>query len=596
LTLTAVGSVVSLALVRMFLPSVFRAGPFSAYLPDLVLWTAFAFAVAVFCSAITRHANAALALAAIVAGALAAGAIALWYYLEAPLLGYTEPLDIALWCFATVPALLLASALVVTRGELFQSRRIWAIAFPTLLITIGLTVLVVSGSARWLTRYDRSHVENVWVLRAQGRFVEVITLADPIPWVREFREGWMPRPKWRWDGVEHIHRANYGAILDLDTGKEVLVQRTESHDSPSFRAAVSPDGRLAAVIARSSGLTWGARSSYRHLEREWTLEVWDLESGKRLYADVPEAMASRHFDVHRMAWSRSAEYLALPVGDPPATLYVIRPDGSGLTRLSPRFEFWIWAAEDDVIYALDEEGVLYRAYPDGRKSEVVVSLRNSLNYGPRSWRWMWEPSPDGRWLLVQERFRVEPEEVEGESVGGRRTEDALWAVSADGSETHQLWAGGPEHAEGRSYIGGPTWTADGDALLVEYDGEAKSSSILRWTAGEPSPVTVVSGLAGYLDLLTRPDSGDIVIWRWRRGGPGKPWYQATEGAVLLLDGEGQVRELALRGTTAELATLYRPEGFDTNGGLLLSPRDERAEKPGIHALDLDTGEVRQIYP
>jgi hypothetical protein len=595
LALTAVGSLIALALVRLFLPSVFRAAPFSAYLPDVALWTAFAFAVSVFCSTITRHANAALALAAIVAGALATGAIALWYYLDAPLLGYTEPLDIALWCFSAVPALLLASALVVTRGELFQSRRIWAIAFPTLLITIGLTVLLVSGAARWLTRYDRSHVEDVWVLRAQGRFVEVITLADPIPWVREFREGWMPRPKWRWGGVEHIHRANYGAILDLDTGKEVLVHRTDSHDSPSFRAALSPDGRLAAVIARPSGLTWGARSRYRHLEREWTLEVWDLQSGKRLYSGVPEAMASRPFDVHRVAWSPSAEHLALPVRDHPTTLYVVHPDGSGLTRLSPRFESWKWAADDELIYGLDGDAVLYRAYPDDRAAEVVSRLADELHSDPDALRWMWEPSPDGRWLLMHEEFHVEPADVDG--VGERRIARSLWAVPTDGSEALELWTSGPEHGADMRFVRSSAWTADEEALyLAVYDSEEKSSSVLRWTAGEPSPVTVVSGLAGYLDLLTRPDSGDIVIWRWRRGGPGKPWYQATEGAVLVLDGEGQVRELASRGVTAELATLYRPEGFDTKGRLLLSPRDDRAEKQGIHALDLDTGEVRQIYP
>jgi hypothetical protein len=489
---------------------------------------------------------------------------------------------------------------VVIRGELLQSRRIWGIAFSTLLITIGLTVLLVTGSARWLTRYNRSAVEGAyaWVDSPGSRFARAITVADPIPWIREFGEGWVSRPEWRLTGqsvgYEHIHRSNYGAILDLETGKEVLVRRIDSDDSLNFRAAVSPDGRLAAVIARPLGLTWGARSRYRHLEREWTLEVWDLQSSKRLYSGVPEAMASRPFDVHRVAWSRSGEYLALPVGDP-ATLYVVRPDGSGLTRLSPRFESWMWAT-DDVIYGLGEEGVLYRAYPDGRESEVVVSLRSKLNYGPRSWRWMWEPSPDGRWLVVRERFRIEPEKVEGESVGGRRTEDALWAVPTDGSEAHQLWAGGPDHAEGRSYIGGPTWTADGEALLVEYDGEAKSSSIVRWTPEGPLPVTVVSGLAGHLDLLARPDSDEIVIWRWRRGGPGKPWYQATEGTVLLLNGEDEVRELVSRGTAAELATLYSPVGFDTNGRLLLSPRDERAEKPGIHALDLDSGEMQQIYP
>jgi hypothetical protein len=308
-------------------------------------------------------------------------------------------------------------------------------------------------------------------------------------------------------------------------------------------------------------------------------------------------MASRPFDVYRMTWSPSGKHLALPVGREPSVLYVIRPDGSGLTRLRPRFEHWTWSPNEDVLYGLDGEAVLYRAYLDGRAAEAVSRLAEELNSDPDALRWMWEPSPDGRWLLVHEQFHVEPEDVEGEGVRGRRTERALWAVPTDGSQARELWAGGPERAEGMSFVRSSAWRADGEALyLAVYDGEAKSSSILRWTPGEPSPVTVVSGLAGHLQLLARPNSRDIVIWRWRRGGPGKPWHQATEGAVLLLDGEDQVRELASRGTTAELATLYHPVGFDTNGRLLLSPRDERAEKPGIHALDLDTGEVRQIYP
>lgn len=606
LALTAVGSAVSLALVRLFLPSVFRVAPFSAYVPDLVLWTAFAFAVAVFCSSIARHANAALALAAILVGALVAGAIALWYYLDAPLLGYTELLDVALWCFATVAALLLGSALVVTRGELLQSRRIWAIAFSTLLVTIGLTVLFVSGAARWLTRYDRSAVEAAYasVDSPGSRFARLVTVAARIPWAREFGSGWMPTSEslrvMSYTATGESHRRNYGIILDLETGEEALVRRIGSDGSPSFHAAISADGRRVAVISRPLGLTWGTTSRYRHREEEWTLEVWDLASKKLLYSGILE----RPYDAYMMSWSPSGKYLVLPLARDPSTLYAMPPDGSSLTKLSPRFESWTWAADDDVIYGLGEDGVLYRAYPDARKSEVVVSLAERLTYRPDSGHsfpdlghWLWEPSPDGRWLLIGEQFRIETENATDSDRGPHPREYALWAVRTDGSDIRKLGGTRAQKGAFKGRVGSGKWTADGATLyLAVYNEDLKSTNILRWTSSDVSPLPVITGLAGHVRLLARPDTDEIVIWRWRFGGPGKPWYEATEGAVLLLDGERQVRELASRGVTAELATLYYPVGFDTYGRLVLSPRGSELEMPGIRALDLDTGEVRQIYP
>jgi hypothetical protein len=278
-------------------------------------------------------------------------------------------------------------------------------------------------------------------------------------------------------------------------------------------------------------------------------------------------------------------------------LYVMPPDGSSLTKLSPSFESWIWAAAADVIYGLDEKGVLYRAYPDGRESEAVMSLADRLNYGPDSHHWIGEASPDGRWLLVREQFRIEAVGATESDSGPLPMEYALWAVRTDGSDFRKL--SGTESREGdvRGRVRSAKWTQDGAALyLAAYNDDEKSTSILRWRPSGASLIPVLASLTGHVTLLTRPDSDEIVIWKWRFGGPGKPWYQATEGAVLLLDDESRVRELASRATTAELATLYHPAGFDTNGRLVLSPRHERAEKQRIHALDLDSGNIEQIYP
>ncbi len=600
LALTAVGSAVSLALVRLFLPSVFRAAPFSAYLPDVVLWTAFAVAVAVFCSTITRHANAALALAAILAGALAAGAIALWYYLDAPLLGYDEALDIALWCFSAVPALLLASALVVTRGELLQSRRIWAIASASLAITIGLSVLLVTGSARWLTRYDRSTVAAALAGPPAGRFAEVTAVAGPIPWLREFGKGWMPRTLESLQGIAYrarrdSHRRNYGLILDLETGQEALVQRIGSEEGWGFHAALSPDGRLAAVITEASGLTWGTRADWGN-EKHVVLRIHDMERNKLLYSGVPEAITNTSFVPYWMSWSASGEYLVLPIGMERSVLYTIRANASVLQSVRPRLESWRWAPNDDVIYGLGAEAVLYRAYPDGREAETVVSLGDKLNYGRDSWRSMWDPSPDGRWLLIHEQSRIGDDAEESSQRTGRM-EEALWAVRTDGSEIRKLWGTGPQEGDVKGRVRSAAWTPDGATLyLATYNDDEKSSNVLRWTPSDVSPLPVFTGLAGQVRLLARPDSDEIIVWRWRRGGPGQPWYQATEGAVLLLDGEGQVRELLSPETTTDLATHYFPVGFGPDGRVVLQRQDTRQGVAGVDLLDIETGEIQQLYP
>jgi hypothetical protein len=60
----------------------------------------------------------------------------------------------------------------------------------------------------------------------------------------------------------------------------------------------------------------------------------------------------------------------------------------------------------------------------------------------------------------------------------------------------------------------------------------------------------------------------------------------------LLDDKGNARHFPSREATDEFARRHLPVGFDDRGRLLVQSQ----EKASITAIDLDTGEMQQIYP
>ncbi|UCC69371.1 MAG: ABC transporter permease [Armatimonadota bacterium] len=588
--LTLAASALLLAIDCLLLPQCYAVLPFLAYLPDLCLWTLFVLSVAIFASTLAHHAIASLALTILLSGGIAAGVLAVHAWLTAPLLGYSIGLDIALWCFAATPSLLLASALVITRGELLQSARKLALSIPTLLIGLFLTVLVISGFARWATRYQRQDLAAAWGT-VEGSRMTLTTLADQVPFERVQGKGWLPHEPSPYvgGGGNFDYRSNYGFILDLTTGRELAIHRLGYGDSPDFRAFCSPDGRFAALFIQPPALTWGTRIFGR---RPVTFRLFDLQNNKPILSGLPDIINERRVTYWHVSWSPSSAYLLLPRGfsysigeGRGSTLYLLRPETGEVTRLDKRLTRWQWSPNEDILYGFDRDAVLWRVYPDDRTPEEVWRLDAR---GPLFELRILDVSPDGRWFVCKEERDVGTEDL-GEGRTAKLCAGTIQALRADGAESHVLW----EYKRRSSHFGTawPAWSADGNALyLATRLGREDGARILRWRPGDPEPFLILSDFP-YSDVRfsARPNSGEMIVWAYER----KSWPpEIIGGEVLLVDAEGRTRHFPSPDTTRAFARGHAMDGFDPQGRAIVHLLDGAS----IKAVNLDTGEMQQIYP
>lgn len=604
LALALVGSAILLGLDRLLMPGVWRSLPVSAYLPDLCLSGVFVFASAAFVSAISPYVTAAFAGTLVVAGLLALGLGLMWFYLGALLLGYNPILEVALWCFLAAPALLAGSALAVTRGELLQSRRKVAFAVPALIIGLLLTAVLVSAIGRLATRYSRSHVTSVLPLTgaAGASAIPVLTEADPVAFERPgAQKGYWGRRPLDWElglmgdlGRGPLYRSTYRVVLDLHTGRELLTVRQPlslealNHGETGPLLAVSADGRFAAAVVPPAGLTWGARSWPR---AEQQLRVYDLRKGECIYADVPAPVRERRYvAINDLKWSPRGDYLAFTTSGTesarwPLSLQVMTPDGSSLRELAirPDSTRWAWSPTEDVIYALGPYR-LDRLPADGRAPQPIWSREISPEVSRRAVNYyVSNPaiSPDGRWIAFTDSYDV------GEEPGPRAvtSHNAATAVSKDGRESSVVWT-----AQGHKSVS-MAWSPDSRALylMIGPFGPPYKSRVFRWRPGEKT----LSPVGPYLPhpfgtIAARPHSQELLVWLspgWRQKATVGPW---------LMDSRGDVRPFPDAAGTVQFANENRLLGFDDSGRLITLFGPPRWGV--VHAVDLDTGQAKQIYP
>jgi len=604
LALALVGSVILLGLDRLLMPGVWRSLPVSAYLPDLCLSAVFVFASAAFVSAISPYVTAAFAGTLVVAGLLALGLGLMWFYLGALLLGYNPILEVALWCFLAAPALLAGSALAVTRGELLQSRRKVAFAVPALIIGLLLTAVIVSAIGRVATRYSRSHVTSVLSLTgaAGASAMPVLAEGNPVAFERPMADlrGWRRRAlDWELGQTGDLergplYRSSYGVVLDLHSGRELLTVRQPlsleglSHGQTGPLLAVSGDGRFAAAVVAPAGLTWGARSWPR---AEPQLRVYDLRKGKCIYADVPAPVRERHYvAINDLKWSPRGDYLAFTTSGTesarwPLSLQVMTPDGSSLRELAirPDSTRWAWSPTEDVIYALGPYQ-LDRLPADGRAPQPIWSRRLPIEVSRNTVNWRMsgpEISPDGRWIAFTDSYDV------GEEPGPRAVthHNAATVVSRDGPESSVIWT-----AQGQKHVS-MTWSSDARALylLIGPSGPPYKSRVFRWRPGEKT----LSPIGPYLPrpfgtIAARPRSQELLVWLY----PG--WRQKATVGPWLMDTRGHVRPFPDAASTVQFANENILLGFDDSGRLITLFGPPRWGV--VHAVDLDTGQVKRIYP
>ena len=593
LALTGTGAAIIVGLSVLLLPQAARAFPVAAFLPDLCLGLIFVFSVALFASTVSGSAIAAMVVALLLGGLLVLGMGFVWMGLAGPLLGYHPLLDLALWGLAFAAALLCASALVVSRGELLQSRRRHLLAFPALLAGLLVSVFLVSAVARWATRYQRDRVEVVLPLHATpgSPVLMLSTQADPVPLERGAdTKGWSRRATGRETNEVGnssrgpLYRSAYYVAIDLHSGRELFTLRQPASPDPQG-VACSKDGRFAAVTTVPGSITWGQPEEL--YPRPSRLHVYDLQRGTRLFAGTPETAGVKveHIDSWPQ-WSGSGRYLAFHAssrsieGRNPGSLWIMHPDGTGLRDLHiwAPYPFlhrpWVWSPTEDVLYAYDDEEQLCRVPIDGQKPEVVWSLNDPAVR--KTYVLALEPSPDGRWLAL-----ALSREIAGDPEGIIRI-TTVHAIPTSGGQGRAIATFTP-HPIHPSRICNTqlAWVAEGRSLFILagfFDGD--NSHLLRWHPGESISEPTDTKLTYPARLVAIPESAEALVY------PGD-----GDHAPLLLNEDGGLRPVLSAEFAREHSWFI---GFDDTGRILT--RGWRNDRPAVFASDLHTGRSQQLYP
>jgi Tol biopolymer transport system component len=134
-----------------------------------------------------------------------------------------------------------------------------------------------------------------------------------------------------------------------------------------------------------------------------------------------------------VSWSPDSNMVAIVLANGPfwshasRSVYVVRSDGSDLTRIGPRGDIWdaIWSPDGQwVAFTMASKASagrqeLFLMHPDGSALHKLVSARDGLFSTQPFW------SRDSDQLLFK-RFASSPHLVD------------LWSVNVDGSELHQV--------------------------------------------------------------------------------------------------------------------------------------------------------------
>jgi hypothetical protein len=624
LALTAVGATIILGLSRLLLPQVYRILPVSPYLPDMCMALVYLFAVSAFMSSVASYTIAALVATLIFGGTLTIGLGLLWSNLGGLLLGYNPILEQALWGLVVTPAVLFASAVAISRGELLQSLRKHAFGVPALLLGLLITLALVGGIGRAATRYSRTGVQEIEAIAESpgSPLLGVIARGDPAPYQRVppgggwHRRGAEPivvaHPDALWGG-EPLYRSGYGVLLDLRTGREVLRVRRGFSD-PRFQMAVSPDGRFAAVASGPLGLTWGVQS-WKYFPEE--LGIFDLERKQWLFRDIPAPLIKRdNIHISDMRWSHGGDYLAFMtgygtrLGNSTSGFYAMKPDGSEVRDLAPKpqsGEEWAWSPTENVIFATDR-GRIYRVTLDGKAPEgldLVYPTSASGSLPPHSL------SPDGRWLVVTS-WKSERREVRHEANGERWMNEmsvkvcvAVSAIRTDGSAVAGLWKK-PLPSEPRF-----AWSRDGKALYVLLPESETRARLMRWRPGEGELAPVAEGLpAAVAAMEALPGSEGVLVyptWKWGerpvqvpdaggRSGIGYPAIvrlPATVGPAIVSN-DGKVRPFPSAAESVAFASANDYITVDDAGRVitLAGPSGHQY----LQATDVKSGKPVRVYP
>ncbi len=623
LVLTAGGGVVLLAIARTALRSPILAMSLSAHLPDAVCFTILFTSVGLLCSSLARSVTAGIACTVLVAGGFIGGAAALDFYYGAPITG-VPILDIALWCLACSPALLLGSALATTRGELLTGFRKWLYAIPVTVVGLALIVVLVCILVRVGTGYRRSSVTSVDVAgpTLQGfRYLPLMTAGGVVTVSQAradtYRLVALPPVESGIPTLGDILRQarggfrsptrEYGVLLDLDTGKETLVQRAPGSIAQGYplRMGCSADGRWVATLTQRQGLTFGARPGPPELQ------IYDAQTGRVVASSARDLLTSTDWD--GLFWSPNGKYLALMHAESSANVIrVVGRDAKPIIKGNTILGSACWSPVEDVFYGIDSNGALCRVSPEGETKQIIWSPAPGTRKADR-WFGRNSISPDGRWIAVNESGQVLGQERSRtdlvrlvDTVSGRMI--VLWRVT--------LLPPSPGRHVPDVRMRDLRWSSDGRVLyglkmqssgypsrtLVSY-----SYQLMQWSPEEPEfrPIGQAIETASVW-LMVPPVSHEPLLFaiRYERrkhaeSGLEYGMPRIISKKLFAMSADGELRQIG-----TEQAWLHTRElGFDNRGRLiyLAGIKEDRdigygSSATKVAALDLKTGKSETIYP
>jgi hypothetical protein len=497
-------------------------------------------------------------------------------------------LDVEVWALAAIPGLIAGSYLGFVRGEAFLGKRRWRMPLTVALAVYLVTMVVLGGFARSLTRYDRSQVYEIGsaAVTGNGGVVSGLTYASPVRLTREVEVKLAGRQT---AGDRRV----YSVALDPDTGRELLVRREAG------LVEVSPDGTHAVLLSPPRPLTWrGERSG------PWPvpiIEIWDLTRKRMTYRGVASAAGGR-VAVQAVHWSADGKWIGLttPEWEAGARVLFIGLDGIVRREITAPGSYpdwgsaWDYAPEGAVVYAL-EAGTVTRHHLATGKSEEIWSIKaGGLN------REDWDvpdaslaASPDGKRVAVAMTAYLRREvATRVERRDSSSTPRSLIAVFEPDTSRTLVVSSSEESVRGENVL---DWTSDSSTLYCtspisvgDNSRRIPKTKIAVWRVGQAQAEAVILPTWGCERAVLR-DNRLLVSWS------GETWVIDPHGRAASMGGP-LTRSLAHTSIA----------GIAKQGHLIVTKwqGEERWAEgvPGVQpasylaAIDVDTGQLTKVYP
>lgn len=328
---------------------------------------------------------------------------------------------------------------------------------------------------------------------------------------------------------------------DLETTVS-LMAKIGSSSEPSF----SPDGRRIALITNLNGIP----------------QVWIAPSA----GGWPSMVTALDDSVGAVLWSPDGEWLALsvaPGGGMNQQIYLVRPDGTGLRRLTDggRENNWLDGWSDDgktVTFASN------RASPESMDAyvyEIEAEAATRVARNPGVGRLM-DMSPDGRFaVLYRQRSRGDNDLFLIEMTGGRET---------------LLTPHDPP-----AQFGSAAFSSDGRAIYLSSNGGRDRTAFAR---------VKLSGGAGPVEVLASRDDAELQEFALTEDGATAAllWNVAGRSELSFFDLESG-DELPGPKLPAEIATGLT---FSKDGSRLAFTLSGAASPPNVWVLERGKGLIQ----